>query len=707
MQKTDLNLKESPSISNKNLKLGIPKRSELKPVTDLMRIFHVVHNHIYANQGLSPVETFNEILKLLFLKIQDEISNDGEFVKFGITDDEYYRVMDGKTTKFRTRIDQLLKEAKINFKDVFNTEDSINLNESTLAFVVGQLQYFDLSKSNRDIKGIAFQKFIFSQHRRSRGQFLTPDPIIELTVKMTKPKKKDHILDPACGSASFLVEAMNYITKNELSKLNTKEKDEARKKFAKENLVGIEINPTMIKVSKMRMILENDGRSGIFRDDALNDLDDLLKSSMENTKNKLKKESFDLVLTNPPFGSQGKITNKSVLRRFSLGHSWKNGNELKQTNSLLHAQVPDILFLERCLDFLKDGGKLAIVLPVGDLENKSLEYVRKFIIKKSKILAIVSLPNDTFIPFGTGIKVCILFLQKMNENQLAKEKDYKIFFSIIKKIGYEGNKNGTINYKKNKNGEYLRDKNNNLIVDEDISAIIDAYDKFLKNKLNENDISFSRNFLEIVNRLDPEYYSPTFKQLQKKLKKKNAVPLKSVCKIISQRPEILKNKKEVVRYVEINNINQKLCELNSFTKMKVHELPSRASYEIKSGDILTAVSGISTGTPMHASAYVTDDFDGCICTNGLRVLRPTKIDPFYLISYLRSDYFLLQMLQLRTGAAIPAVNDAGFENLLVILPDKNNQKKIAEKIQKSFQFREDSKKMLDESHKILNEIFLT
>jgi len=695
------------AYSKKDQKLGLPKRTELKPVTELMKLFNVIHNHIYANQGLSPNETFNEILKLLFLKIQDEMSNDGKFVKFGISDVEYYQVMENKTNDFKKRIDILLEEAKINFPDVIENSESINLNESTLAFVVNRLQYFNLSKSKRDIKGTAFQKFIYSQQRGSRGQFLTPEPIIKLAVNMMAPNSSDKILDPTCGAAGFLVEAMNYVFQKEFLNLNKNMKKLKRQKFTSEKLFGIEINPTMIKVAKMRMLFENDGNSGIFRNDSLASWEEISqKAKRKQIKSLIEKDCFDLILTNPPFGTQGKISNNSVLNRFNLGHNWrKTNNRFSKSASLQNAQVPDILFLERCLDFLNENGRLAIVLPVGDLENKTLRYLRQYLLDKAKILAVISLPQETFIPFGTGVKTCILFLQKMDEKKLKAEieNDYKIFFSIIKNVGYEGNKNGKIIYKKNEKGEFLKDNLGNMIVDEDMTYVIESYKQFTTNKLKtENDLAFQRSFSQLKDRWDPEFYCQIFKKLNYKLKKAKAVPLRSIVKIVSNRSKQLTNKELNVRYVEISNVNPNLCELNSFSEMKVHELPSRASYEIRKGDIITAVSGISTGTPRHATALVSEEFDGVICTNGFRVLRPEKIDSFYLLSYLRSKNFLLQMLQYRTGAAIPAVNDEDLGNVLVILPPKNIQEKISKNIKSAIEFRKKSTQMFEDSIQILN-----
>jgi len=710
-KRTDNKLNEVFNIPKKGKSLELPKRTELKEPTELSKTFSMIHNHIYANDGLSAQEAFNEVLKLLFIKVQDGKNEKGEFVKFGISEKEYNQIMNEQKNSFKERIESLFAEAKKDFSDVFNQGDSINLKDSTLAFVVGQLQNFNLSKSKKDIKGAAFQKFIYAHQRGSRGQFFTPDPIIQLAVNILKPTSKDKIIDPACGTAGFLVEAMKYVYENELVKNNSSSKSEVMKKYAHSKLRGMEINPTLAKVAKMRMILEDDGYSGIMSIDSLSDFEMIDAGAKKNKiEGSINKELFDLVLTNPPFGTQGKITNKKILKKFELGHKWSyNRKDWEKQDTLNNGQVPDILFVERCLDLLKSGGKLAIVLPTGDLENKSLGYVRQYIDNRAKLLGIVSLPQKTFIPHGTGIKAVILFIEKLDKQklELEKKKDYELFFSIIENVGYEGNKNGTPIYMKNEKGEFVLDNEGNPKLYEDMSFVCNQYENFLKGlNIKQSDKFFIKKYSELKNRWDAEYYAPRFSNLRNKLKKAGAVPLKSVVKIISNRYPILKMKGQDVRYIEINNINPITNELHSYSEMKVHELPSRATFEVKEGDILTAVSGISTGTPMHASAYVTPDFNGCISTNGMRALRPININSFYLLAYIKSDLFLEQMLQSRTGAAIPSVCDEELREVLILLPSKEIQEKIAKKVKESYDLKEKSKQVLTESKEMLNSIIV-
>ncbi len=709
-----MNFVEVSDIPLKDRSLNLPIWSELKENIDLGKEFRKLHNYIFANDGLSGTETFEEILKLLFVKIYDETYPQGTHVIFGISETEYTQIMKGKKNTFESRIGDLFEKTRMKFFEIFHKSEIIKLKLTTLAFVVGQLQHFNLSKSKRDVKGLAFQKFLYNHQRGNRGQFLTPEPIITLAVNMLKPKSHEKIIDPACGTGGFLDEIMNYIREKEF--INIKSIDE--RKIIEENygrymLRGLDINKTMTRVVKMRMILKEINLAGIMCIDSLKEWKII---DHEAKKNKIigsiKPRSFDLIFTNPPFGTQGKIKDKSYLKRFQLGYKWKKkeGSVFAITSQLQNSQVPNILFIERCIDFLKDEGRLAIVLPWGDFQNTTLKYVRDYIFKNMKILAVISLPATTFIPHGTGIKTGLLLLKKKNQNELKKEinKDYEIFFSIIKKVGYEGNKNGTPMYIKDIKGEYIKDKSGNLVLDEDISYVFKAYEKFLKIELDvENNKAFIRKYSELENRIDPEFYKPKFKKLRADLKSKGAIPLNSLVRIVSKKAEKLADKEAVVNYIEISNINSEFSEIHSYTQIKVHDLPSRASYEIKTGDVITAVSGISTGTQKHASAFVTSDFDGCICTNGLKVLRPINIDPYYLLCYFKSDYFLSQMLQFRTGAAIPAVSDENIKKVLVLLPDNKIIKIISDKIKKSYELRNQAKESLIESNKILESFINT
>ena len=369
-------------------------RNHLEASDKLLRVFEDIHTIFMLTMVCWSQQVFEEILEILFIKIFDEKNNTKR--QFYITEEEYEETTSGTSGKsFVDRIHKLKDQAFVYFSDVFgNKNEKINLKTSSLAYTVNKLQKIDLSGSSRDVKGLAFQKFVYSKQRSDRGQFFTPEQIVSLCVEMLQPTKDDVILDPACGSAGFLSQAMRYIYENSLKGKPEKEK----RRFVENNIFGIEINPTVAKLAKMRMILDGDGFSNIMVADSLADFEGINSIATKIGKDVNLENHFSLILTNPPFGTQGKIMNKNVLKEFDLGHKWeKHGEKYLKTNELLGGQVPDILFIERCLDLLRDGGRMAIVLPNGDLENSSLEYIRSYISERASLLAVISLPFRSII----------------------------------------------------------------------------------------------------------------------------------------------------------------------------------------------------------------------------------------------------------------------------------------------------------------------
>ncbi|TDL99645.1 MAG: hypothetical protein C4K58_07065 [Flavobacteriaceae bacterium] len=344
------------------------------------------------------------------------------------------------------------------------------------------------------------------------------------------------------------------------------------------------------------------------------------------------------------------------------------------------------------MQLLKEGGRMAIVLPNGNFENPSLDYLRYYIKQKAKVLAIVNLPQETFIPFGTGVKTSLLFLEKDSKNV---EKQYPIFFGRVTKLGYQGNKNGTPIYQKDKFGQIIKDENKQPILDEDFSAIIEMYKEFQKGKKVETENAFSIQFNELNGRFDYDFYSPENRKLFSNLTNFKTVRLGDICDIVKTKSKKLKDPNLTLEYVELSDINTHSYEIINSSTLQVHELPSRASYEIEQGDIITAIAGNSVGTRKHATALVTDDFSGSICTNGFRVLRNFKIDSYYLLYYLKSEMFLKQMFMYRTGAAIPNVSDTDLANIIIHLPDQKTIDDISHKMKKAFELRQASKQQIE------------
>lgn len=637
---------------------------------NLLKRFEEIHDYIYSNDGLSPQQTLEEFVKILFIKIYDENSLLNHFT---ISTSEWQELKQGKNINlFIERIQSLLEKTKTAYQDIFDVDDRIRLSPLALGFTVNKLQNISLTHSSQDAKGLAFQKFLSQHEKEGRGQFFTPEPVIDFCVAMMQPQPHEKIIDPACGSGGFLISALKYLQNNFQSIDNG---------FIVSNqLFGLDINKSIARIAKMKLLLASNGKTNIFCLNSLEDLDSI-NLSLSNA------EGYDLVLANPPFGA--KISHTTTLNLFDLGHKWVNTNGLYHKSRNLHNnQSAEILFIERCLNLLKEGGRMAIVLPNGNFENPSLEYLRYYIKLKAKILAIVNLPQETFIPFGTGVKTSLLFLEKDTSNTI---RQYAIFFGRVKKLGYQGNKNGTPQYKKDKYGQILKNEYNEPILDEDFSEIATKYKYFLQGKNIETNNSFSLLYDELNGRFDYDFYSPENRKLLKKADNMQTVRLGEVCEIVKLKSKKLKNSNLTVEYVELSDINTHSFEIINSTSYLTHELPSRASYELQKDDIITAIAGNSVGTRKHATALVSEEFEGAICTNGFRIFRNYKIDKYFLLYFLKSEAFLKQMSMYRTGAAIPNVSDSDLANILIYLPSEERQKYISEKVKYAFDLRYASK----------------
>lgn len=559
---------------------------QLTKEDNLLKKFEEIHDYIYANDGLSPQQILEEFVKILFIKIFDENESLNQFT---ISTEEWNEVKTGKAVHSITeRISSLFEQTKQAYKDIFDNDDRIRISPIALGFTINKLQSISLLNSSQDAKGLAFQKFLSHHEKDGRGQFFTPEPVIDFCVAMMQPKPNETIIDPACGSGGFLMSALKYL-QNNYAKLDTK-------KVVSKNLFGLDINKSIARIAKMKLLLEANGKTNVLCTNSLEDLDSI-KLSLSHSG------GFDLILANPPFGA--KITNTATLSKYDLGYKWTNHNkEYYKTKSVYPNQNAEILFIERCLQLLNEGGRMGIVLPNGNFENPSLEYLRYYIKLKAKILAIVNLPQETFIPFGTGVKTSLLFLEKDTPNTI---RQYPIFFGRVRKLGYQGNKNGTPLYQKDKYGQVIKDSNKQPILDEDFSVIVEAYKEFQKGQIIENENYFSLSYEELNGRFDFDFYSPENRKMFSNLDSGKTVRLGDICDIIKIKSRKLKDQNLTVEYVELSDINTHSYEIINSTTYQVHELPSRACYEIQEGDIITAIAGNSVGTRKHATALVTKE----------------------------------------------------------------------------------------------------
>lgn len=488
-------------------------KKELRPASDLQKRFSRIHDHIYANTKSSDKTwVFNQMLYLIFAKMYDE-KQFTDKCEFFINDKEAKEILDrSKSESFRKRLWGLFERVKTDpdFEDVFSGREEIELEQEQVAYIISELEY--LSILYTDVKGEAFQAFINNYFRGDAGQFFTPDPIKHLVVKILDPQPDEVVLDPACGSSGFLVAAINHFRNllkkrdgltdkdnNPLSDTDIEPKDKKLlakeiKAIADKHIKGIDFDNNLTKIAKMYMVMVDDGHTGIHTINSL-----LPFSEIEKATNKdIKREVADVIMTNPPFGSKGKIGRKEILSNFDFGYKWTKDKETgefkveKVEKNLVggkkkgDGQVPDILFIERCVELLKSNGRMAIVLPDGDLTNQNTEFVRYWLKGKVQIVAVISLPQETFVPFGAGVKPSVLIVKK--SKPLPEEK-YPVFFAEMGKIGYDIR--GRKTFKRNEQGEVVNSKGEVInqsqesiekygAVDTDEPVILENWEKFRK-----------------------------------------------------------------------------------------------------------------------------------------------------------------------------------------------------------------------------------
>ena len=409
------NLQEpSDAIKQKFFELEVVSESELT------KIFIQSHQALWGGGQRNPSVAFDELDKLIFCKIWDEkhprkIGDPYDFQLFKDEDPE----------DLLNRIKKIYAIGEKEAPEVF--KDGITLSPQETLTIVKYFQRINLNKTDLDSKGKAFETFMGSYFRGDFGQYFTPRPIVKFIVDSLPITHKSRVLDTSCGSGGFLLFALDKV-REQASEFYDPIKEEKNHfthwhDFAEKNLFGIEINDQIARTAKMNMIIHDDGHTNVIASDGL--LSDV--ELQENSKNfEFKYNSFDFIITNPPFGSSIKQTEKAYLNQYNFGKKeldWLNLKLEKEKDR--PSQSTEVLFLEQCHKFLAEGGYLAVVIPDGILTNSSMQYVRDSLEEMYRIVAVVSMPQTAFSATGAGVKSSVLFLRKHKSNQTNKMVELK------------------------------------------------------------------------------------------------------------------------------------------------------------------------------------------------------------------------------------------------------------------------------------------
>lgn len=492
-----------------------------KPANDsLIRTFKRCHDYIYGNEGMKKT-AFWELLNLIFCKIYDEKrrflpSPNGESYrrKFWVGVKE--QNTDEGLKAISKRIKGIFEELKSDklFSEVFDGNEQINLSERGLAYIAGELAKYSFLDATVDVKGTAYETIVSNTLKQEAGQFFTPRNLIRCMVEMMDPDENMRVLDPACGSGGFLVIVLDHVRRKiakrlypELTglylteKFNSKEVNDLVTDYAERMVFGFDFDPDLKKAARMNMVMAGDGHANIFnvnsldypfgsKTDELEKIKNTITYSVQNGADKDTaydfedaRGKFDLIFTNPPFGAKVEV-DFEISKRYELGHNWSKdtwGNFAKGNAS--SSEAPEVLFIEQCYNFLKPGGRVAIVLPDGILGNPNTEYVRDWILKRFKVLASLDLPVEMFLP-QVGVQASVLFLQKKTDAErdaAVNGEDYEVFMAIAETVGKD--RRGVPIYKRDEDGaELLFDSIKEVLL----------YDKNGNTKLNSRKIRIKK-----------------------------------------------------------------------------------------------------------------------------------------------------------------------------------------------------------------------
>lgn len=472
-----VNIPDAKTAANEKKINELLKQTKAFTRDEFSKLLFKCHNIIRNNDKLSPEAAFDEISKILFIKIRYERNNSGgqifskqQFEKLKKAYDE---------TKSKTSLDfyqQLFERTKEDFKDddLFEPSEIIRIRENSFEAIVEELQIYNLSTTSDDVKGIAFEQFLGRTFRGELGQFFTPRTVVDFIVDVLDPQESEIICDPCCGSGGFLIKAFEYVRakieneihlvkekikaeyfNDEYESLKDAEKAKVDEKvndlFSKLNaeldinnpksrlrvlsydcIFGTDANPRMSRTAKMNMIMHGDGHGGVHHNDGLLNVNGIFENR------------FDVILTNPPFGSRvekslkiteaDKYTDIARINKYKKRYGEAYDKALGQINNNIDkplldlydtgkmSSLTEVLFIERCLNLLKPGGRMGIVLPEGVLNNTNLQKIRDYVESRAKILLIVSIPQDVFIASGATVKPSLLFLKKFTTDE---EQQYK------------------------------------------------------------------------------------------------------------------------------------------------------------------------------------------------------------------------------------------------------------------------------------------
>ena len=692
--------------------VGKYKKSQLRPARGLKGLFQKMHNRLYGEGPLKREDAIaQEVIKLLFCKLYDELHTPGDTLEFRATITELGS--ESGRHHVAVRIRKLFNSLKTDphYADMFAGEE-LQYDDYWISYIVSELQGFALTheETDTDSMGDAYEIFVGPQLKGESGQFFTPRAVVRLAVDILKPSlvKRELVIDPACGSGGFLLYALRAARQEAESHYRDRSRawiGERVKEYANNFLVGIDIESLLYKVAKSYMAIVGNGRTGIFREDSLLPPD----SWKPETRKRATLNTFDVLLTNPPFGTRIKVEVPETLQQYDLAHELVNG---KPRNEIIHGgQDPAILFLERSLQFLrapsngKRGGRMAIVLPRQILSghDPAMVEIRNWILSKTRVLAVVDLPPETFQPY-TGTITSLLFVERFSARETT---DYEIFMAVAEYIGHD--RRGNPMLARNPDGAAKYDAKNNPIILDDTPGIAASFDRFQSAErfVSRSPSIFSTRLSEILkqsrHRLDAWYYDPTKNDVVKQIWDLDGamdgdIIVKTIGQLVRDPGDVFYPGRHRRNYTKpgpdsvpfLSGTN--MLQVRPFdVKWQPKAYRPMQRHIVQTGWILVTRSG-SVGRVL----YVGDDIAGFSVQNGVAVSEhviriipdPDEVDPGYLFSFLSSEN--IGKVLLAQGIYASVVKHITPEHIRAIpvpLPARNIQNEIGKRVVVAEQMR--------------------
>ena len=659
--------------------IGRLSKSDLVPAQmhSLKPIFNRILNTLYSNSDISRREKLgSEMIRLIFTKIWDE--------RFHLDRLPEFRVGIGEDPRdVKERICALFDQVKMELVDdgVFDEGETITLDANSVAWVVGQLERYSLSKTDKDVVGDAFEVFAEPRFIGDSGEFFTPREVVRIAIDLVNPQPDDIIFDPACGSGGFLIHALERVWElmdNHPRYRNSPMLSLEKQRVAQRCFFGIDKEVDLVKIAKAHMAIAGDGRGGIAQQNSLHSPQNFQGRAREMFTRRGELRQFDVIFTNPPFGVKIKVA-KEEASQFSLGHRWKrlDDGQFLQTDTSVDTD-PQVLFIERCLQMLKDGGTLAIVLPETIFHAVNSRYVLHFILRNNNVKAVVDLPHNTFRPHNNA-KTCLMVVQK------GVPQQQEIIMAVAEEMGHDHN--GRPLFRFDADTERLGDQ-----IWDDLAVI---RSELSDPSSNLNEYTFMVKKADIRNDIYvPRYYWP---KARKTFEHDHVVMPVSIRQLLDEgiieafqghgSPKSEYKGRGEIPYIRVSDIvNWELYRnpTSGLPNHEYHRIKGPNGVTLRPQDIVFVRRGsYRIGTVAMASHFDSE----VLLTRELVVLRVVKpanqygINPYYLLLLLSHRYTQEQISQkVFIDTTLPNIGDRWQELLLPIHADPSTRRLLINRV---------------------------